>query len=103
MLSKLDYELLALYREPRPWPKNAEDEKRFRELLARKLVEPVGYKPEAGGLTATHYQASTAGKDALLEFEQAQKAAKQARARFWIGTAIAAAGAAAAIVKIFLG
>ena len=103
MITKLDYELLVLYRDPRPWPEDAEDEKRFRGLLARKLVEPVGYKPEDGGLTATHYQASPAGEDALLSFEQAQKAAKQARARFWIGTAIAAAGAAAAIAKMVLG
>jgi len=103
MISKLDYELLVLYRDPRPWSGDAEDEKRFRGLLARKLVEPVGYKPEDGGLTATHYQASPAGEDALLSFEQAQKAAKQARARFWIGTAIAAAGAAAAIAKMVLG
>ena len=75
MLSRNDYDLLVLYREPRPRPKNAEDEKRFRGLLARKLVEPVGYKPEAGGLTATHYQAHSAGEDLLKEFEK--QAAKE--------------------------
>ena len=88
MLSQNDYDLLVLYREPRPRPENAEDEKRFRGLLARKLVEPVGYKPEAGGLTATHYQASQAGKDLLEAFEeqaaqeekrQAEKEAAEAR------------------------
>ena len=88
MLSQNDYDLLVLYREPRPRPENAEDEKRFRGLLARKLVEPVRYKPEAGGLTATHYQASPAGKDLLEAFEeqaaqeekrQAEKEAAEAR------------------------
>ena len=80
MISRLDYELLVLYREERPLPESANDKARFRALLAQKLVEPTRYRPDAGGLSATHYQVTPAGKNALLEFEEnAKRQAKQER------------------------
>lgn len=83
MLSKADYDLLVLYREPRPWPETEEDEKRFRLLLDRKLVDAVSFQASSGdgwfSFDATHYEVTPAGKDALLEYEknEAQRRKKE--------------------------
>jgi|GEM_PF-4830110 len=107
MLSQNDYDLLVLYREERPYPENEDDQERLERFRANGWVRDTRFESlQSGGiivpLNPTHFVVSETGADLLAEFEQAQKSAKQARARFWIGTAIAAAGAAAAIVKLFL-
>ena len=88
MLSKRDYDLLVLYREPRPWPEVEKDEDRFRSLLDRKLVDAVSYEASSGdgwfAVQADNYQVTPAGEDALLEFEEetAEKAKAERQQRF---------------------
>ena len=108
MLSKRDYDLLVLYREERPYPENEDDQERFERFRTNDWVRDTRFETlQSGGIIAplnpTHFVVSETGADLLAEFEQAQKSAKQARARFWITTAIAAIGVAAAIVKCFFG
>ena len=84
MISRLDYELLVLYREPRPWPEDEKDDDRFHLLLDRKLVEPVEYEASSGdgwfAVQASLYKTSPKGDDALLEFEEnAKRQAEQER------------------------
>lgn len=85
MLSQNDYDLLVLYREPRPWPEDEKDEDRFRSLLDRKLVDAVSFEPSSGdgwfALQATHYQVNTPGEDALSEYEQSEAERREKRAK----------------------
>lgn len=85
MLSQNDYDLLVLYREPRPWPEDEKDEDRFRSLLDRKLVDAVSYEASSGdgwfAVQANLYKTGTLGDDALSEYEQREAERSEKRAK----------------------
>ena len=108
MLSKADYDLLVHYRQERPYPESEVDQERFERFRANNWIRDTRFETLRSGsvvapLNPTHFIVSDIGEDLLQEFEKAQKAAKWAAARFWIGTAVAAVAAVAAVIKCFLG